>query len=195
MRILHCGNFWSEEEIDCFKEVIRSNLLSGMKDVLEYCAKFKYEPEPDNLKHVRYLSELDSSHPVDNLIYDKLETLWKDPAVLRTWDEMGSYQLLVTHLDYYLSRIQFIRSPDFTPNDEDILRCRYRTTGAVKTEFVVIFSFPTFVPNHYFFFLRSTCTCRSVLANTLVVPLSPSPGGLVVGPKDFKNQLVCGERH
>ena len=65
-----------------------------------------------------------------------LEKLWVDEGVQETYDRSNEYQL-IDCTQYFLDRIATIKQPDYSPCDQDLLRCRVLTQGIFETRFVV----------------------------------------------------------
>ncbi|KAJ7511657.1 G-protein alpha subunit [Mycena galericulata] len=66
---------------------------------------------------------------------DAIEVLWRDPVVARVLDEHGSEFYLMDSAAYFISAIQRLADPEYTPTEEDVLRARAQSTGITETRF------------------------------------------------------------
>ncbi|KAJ8932684.1 hypothetical protein NQ318_020333 [Aromia moschata] len=124
MRILHVNGFSEKEKkqkIEDIKKNIRDAIIKSENqarvDWIQDCATgpdFDYPPE----------------------FYDHTEALWKDKGVQATFDRSNEYQL-IDCAKYFLDQVHTIRRPDYTPTEQDILRCRVLTSGIFETLFQV----------------------------------------------------------
>lgn len=66
-----------------------------------------------------------------------LREAWEHPAIKSLWEERHKYQVPES-VEYFLQeRVEALSSPDYIPNEEDLLRNRIRTTGVIDTQFEV----------------------------------------------------------
>ena len=95
---------------------------------------------PDNESSREYIlsKALRFPDPVDfdEDFYTHLEKLWSDQGVQDCYDRSNEYQL-IDCTKYFLDQISIIKSPDYTPTNQDLLRCRVLTQGIFETRFNV----------------------------------------------------------
>lgn len=53
-----------------------------------------------------------------------------------TYERSNEYQL-IDCAKYFLDQVDVIKRPDYTPTEQDILRCRVLTSGIFETQFQV----------------------------------------------------------
>lgn len=57
--------------------------------------------------------------------------LWQDPGIQYTYSKRARFQL-VDSAAYFFNNLERISQPNFIPTDEDLIRCRVRTTGIIE---------------------------------------------------------------
>ncbi|OQR70721.1 guanine nucleotide-binding protein G(s) subunit alpha-like [Tropilaelaps mercedesae] len=140
MRILHVNGFSEDErkqKIDDIKKNIRDAILtiSGAMSTLVPPVQLEH---PENQTRVDYIQDVASAPNFDypSEFYEHTEVLWKDRGVITAFERSNEYQL-IDCAKYFLDRVSAIKQADYTPNEQDILRCRVLTSGIFETKFQV----------------------------------------------------------
>lgn len=140
MRILHVNGFSEEEKkqkIEDIKKNIRDAILTitGAMSTLIPSVQLEHQ---ENQWRVDYIQDVASTPDFDYPpeFYEHTEILWKDRGVIQTFERSNEYQL-IDCAKYFLDRVSYIKRPDYTPNEQDILRCRVLTSGIFETKFQV----------------------------------------------------------
>lgn len=93
---------------------------------------------PENQARVDWIQDISSQTDFDypQEFYEHTESLWKDKGIQATFDRSNEYQL-IDCAKYFLDQVHIIKQPDYTPTEQDILRCRVLTSGIFETHFQV----------------------------------------------------------
>eukprot|EP01080_Neovahlkampfia_damariscottae_P006387 gene6387-10394_t len=140
MKIIH-HNGYTQEECLIYKDVIRSNVLQSMKALVAAAQKLGHSISDENNKAIaQKIHQIDQEALLNvSKIYteelgNELAALWADEGIQQTYQDRSNFQLLDS-TEYFYSHIDRISKKDFVPNEQDVLRCRVKTTGIVETEF------------------------------------------------------------
>jgi len=128
MKVLHKNGF-TPEEFERFKHIIHDNVLTSMKQMIEY-AEISNIPIniPESTNAIKNASDL----TIDLIVH--IKKLWDSKTIRDIWEQRNNFQIM-SCVDYYFEAIDRITSPNYQPTQEDILRSKTRTTGVLETTF------------------------------------------------------------
>ncbi|XP_044282374.1 guanine nucleotide-binding protein G(olf) subunit alpha isoform X1 [Varanus komodoensis] len=140
MRILHVNGFNSEEKkqkiLDIRKNVKDAivTIVSAMSTLIPPVPLANQENQfrADYIKSIAPLSDFDYTQE----FFEHAKKLWDDEGVKACFERSNEYQL-IDCAQYFLERIDSVSMPDYTPTDQDLLRCRVLTSGIFETRFQV----------------------------------------------------------
>ncbi|XP_053202791.1 guanine nucleotide-binding protein G(s) subunit alpha-like [Panonychus citri] len=141
MKILHIEGF-TEEERKEKAQWIRRNLLEAMKEMSEAMEQLNPPIElinsenKESFEYVKSMELPEDDYNYDERFYNHIKSLWFDEGVQQCFNRSNEYSL-IDSAKYFLDKIDIISSPDYIPDDQDILRCRRRTSDIQKIEFEV----------------------------------------------------------
>ncbi|CAH1967800.1 unnamed protein product [Acanthoscelides obtectus] len=140
MRVLHSNGF-SEKEKKQKTEDIKVNIKESIITILE--AMNAINPpvsleKPENKEKLDWVLSMknDPNFEYTDQFYDYVEALWKDKGVQATFERSNEYQL-IDCAKYFLDRVSIVRQLNYSPSQQDMLRCRVLTSGIFETLFQV----------------------------------------------------------
>ncbi|KAK6185529.1 guanine nucleotide-binding protein G(s) subunit alpha [Patella vulgata] len=140
MRILHVNGFGPDErkqKIEDIKRNIKDAILTitGAMSTLNPPATLENTENQFRVDYIQDVaSQSDFEYPPE--FYEHTEILWKDKGVQGCFERSNEYQL-IDCAQYFLDRVHIVKEPDYTPTEQDILRCRVLTSGIFETRFTV----------------------------------------------------------
>eukprot|EP00475_Leptophrys_vorax_P031225 TRINITY_DN4724_c0_g1_i1.p1 TRINITY_DN4724_c0_g1~~TRINITY_DN4724_c0_g1_i1.p1 ORF type:complete len:360 (-),score=70.09 TRINITY_DN4724_c0_g1_i1:124-1203(-) len=133
---------YPEEERKRFRTIVFNNLYIGMRILTSESEKLSQEGfrtgiatnDAEIAKEI--VEKIDYHDDLTPQIAQQLQVLWDDRGIQETWQLRSKYQCPYP-LDYFMAKLPALVKTDYIPSQEDILRCRVRTTGIVELEFTI----------------------------------------------------------
>ncbi|ORZ10395.1 guanine nucleotide binding protein, alpha subunit [Absidia repens] len=137
MRLIHAAGFDTAER-ESFRHTVFDNITSTMQAVLEAMDALEINFQDRQLEECLYLFDRPPAikkgepYPLDYLI--PLKKMWEDEGVQDACKQGNSFALH-DNVYYFFSQLDRMWDTDYVPTDQDIIRCRAKTTGIVETVF------------------------------------------------------------
>ncbi|KAG9491310.1 hypothetical protein GDO78_000029 [Eleutherodactylus coqui] len=140
MRILN-GNGFSAEEKKLKVQDIKKNIKEAIETIVRAMRELSPPVElanPDNQFRIDYIMNLLSHEDFDfpPEFYEHTKALWQDKGVKACYERANEYDL-IDCAQYFLDKIEIVQQDDYTPTDQDLLRCRFQTSGIHEAKFQV----------------------------------------------------------
>jgi len=140
MQIIYGQEGFSENEKSTFRYVLRRNVVESMQTLLMGCTKFNIPfTNPQSKASSEFIMNVDplSAAFWVNEIKDHIIHLWtKEPAILTVYAQRAKMQL-IDSAQYLFENMERLGKPDYTPDANDILRARLRTSGIVEKSYKI----------------------------------------------------------
>uniref|UniRef100_A0A673JPT4 Guanine nucleotide-binding protein G(s) subunit alpha n=1 Tax=Sinocyclocheilus rhinocerous TaxID=307959 RepID=A0A673JPT4_9TELE len=138
MRILHVNGFNAEEKKQKIQD-IKNNIKEAIETIVTAMSVLVPPVQlacPANKFRIDYILNLANQKDFEFTpeFYEHTKTLWQDEGVRACFERSNEYQL-IDCAQYFLDRIDTVKQSDFTPTDQDLLRCRVLTSGIFETRF------------------------------------------------------------
>lgn len=138
MRLIHASGF-KESEREGFRIVVFLNIFTTMQTLLEAVDILNLKLTNPILKYAHLFKQppsLEENQPFPELYQIPLKHLWEDTSV-QTAYQNGHMFALHDNISYFYEQIDTLWNTNYKPTDQDIIRCRAKTTGIVETTFLL----------------------------------------------------------
>ncbi|KAI9313591.1 putative Gpa2-guanine nucleotide-binding protein alpha-2 subunit [Dichotomocladium elegans] len=138
MRLLHAAGFDAQER-EGYRMIVFSNVFSIMQTLLEIVQQLKISPGDPMLletsKHLFHeIPTIAKNEPFPIEYLDPIKRLWADPCTQKAYLH-GNMYALHDNISYFYTDLDRLWARDYIPTDQDIIRCRAKTTGVVEAVF------------------------------------------------------------
>eukprot|EP00339_Tiarina_fusa_P022903 CAMPEP_0117028672 /NCGR_PEP_ID=MMETSP0472-20121206/20832_1 /TAXON_ID=693140 ORGANISM="Tiarina fusus, Strain LIS" /NCGR_SAMPLE_ID=MMETSP0472 /ASSEMBLY_ACC=CAM_ASM_000603 /LENGTH=354 /DNA_ID=CAMNT_0004736235 /DNA_START=8 /DNA_END=1072 /DNA_ORIENTATION=+ len=137
MKLLTLGGGFTDEELASFRHIIYSNCISQMKVLVQNAEKLEIDYElPENEERGERIKNTSSTGETwTQETADDIRHLWNDSGVQKVYDERDKKFQLNDSANYFFNDIERIGENSYLPTNQDVLRCRVRSTGIDEAEF------------------------------------------------------------
>lgn len=127
---------YSKQELSFYKDIIHSNVVTGMRTILHEVEKRNLTLSVDLEETIELLTSEDLliDPVVDKTVGEALQVLWKEKTVQKIYRKRNEFQLAEC-TGYFLDNIERISDPAYVPTVEDVLQARARTIGVKEINF------------------------------------------------------------
>lgn len=138
MKLIHEGGY-SVQELRGFRTIVYNNVAQAMRQLLSAVGVLGIEfenPDSESAKHlILDLPEQVGQEHYSEPIVHAFKTLWSDEGIQACQRRAGRDFYLIDSAKYFLDSLDRIGQPNYIPDDQDVLRCRVKTTGITETVF------------------------------------------------------------
>lgn len=140
MRILHVDGFDDTErkqKIQDIKKNVRDAILTitGAMSTINPPLQLGNPKNQDSFDYIQDVASQPDFEYTDEF-WEHTQRLWDDSGVQECYERANEYQL-IDCAKYFLDKVQDVKKHDYTPSEQDILRCRVLTSGIFETRFQV----------------------------------------------------------
>ncbi|KAK2744167.1 Guanine nucleotide-binding protein alpha-2 subunit [Myotisia sp. PD_48] len=138
MKIIH-QNGYSVEELSMYRLTVFKNLIDCAKSLIWAMHQFGIQPSSAKVRdYMNYLVEYnvdpDPNTPLEPHVGEAITYLWNDPSIPAVMERQNEFYLMDS-APYFFHEAKRITSPEYIPDEADVLRARTKTTGIYETRF------------------------------------------------------------
>jgi len=141
------GTRFSEQDKKLYLVTIYRNLVSWIEELAKQSVELPKKDQaysncavvdPTAKQSVKYMLEMkhEDGKVWASEVVGHLKILWADPGIQNTYNNRAKFHINDS-ADFFLNKIDELAKPNFLTSDQDVVRCRARTTGIVENEFVI----------------------------------------------------------
>ncbi|GAA6055625.1 hypothetical protein JCM3770_006731 [Rhodotorula araucariae] len=138
MKVIHLSGF-TPAELEAYRQQIFVNVREGMRACLALLEQEGFElADPALLDYrvtILYAEDLRDHQPFPQELMGPMKALWSDWGMQQVLRKPGCDLEIPENTHYYLSDLDRLFHPAYSPSDQDVLRCRQKTTGISETVF------------------------------------------------------------
>ncbi|KAI9282361.1 guanine nucleotide binding protein, alpha subunit [Sporodiniella umbellata] len=140
LRLIHTSGF-DDNERESYRIIVFSNIIMEIQTIFEamQLLNIHFENEENNasayvplIEHAKNLKE---KEPYPPSLLNPLLSLWADKGVQNSRKEANTMFALHDNASYFFNNLERFWASDYIPNDQDIVRCRAKSTGIIETTF------------------------------------------------------------
>lgn len=125
-------------ELQSFATNIHRNAVLSMQTFIEAAASLEIPfTDPEDQRRATEVEDFvfdPDTKRMPAAIADDIEALWASEPIQQTYKRRSEFYFLDAS-EYYFTNVQRLVADDYTPNEEDMVMTRIRTTGISVTEF------------------------------------------------------------
>ncbi|CAB4397387.1 unnamed protein product [Rhizophagus irregularis] len=137
MKLIHAAGFSSVEK-ETYRSIVFLNIVQSIHLVLEAMEYYRIPlGDDDNNQYISLFNDppcISKGEPFPIHYLIPLKKLWADTGVQKCY-ERGHQYALHDNMSYFYESLDRLFLQTYIPTDQDILRCRMKTTGIVETLF------------------------------------------------------------
>ncbi|GAN08904.1 guanine nucleotide-binding protein subunit alpha-2 [Mucor ambiguus] len=137
MRLIHASGFKASER-EGFRIVVFFNIFNTIQTLLEALEVLDLElTDPVSKEYASLfidIPSLEENQPFPGIYHEPLKHLWNNESIQIAFRK-GNMFALHDNISYFFEKIDTLWDPKYMPTDQDIIRCRAKTTGIVETTF------------------------------------------------------------
>lgn len=143
---------FTQAEKEDFVAIVHTNVMISIQVLLQqlvfpYADNFQLSPQnqqyKDKILHLNqdYHQDEHDGQWIDETLAEEINSLWQDSAIQRIYNsrsEKGTHNCsLYDNAGYFLNQVLAVAQKGYVPTNEDIIRCKARTTGIVELALTV----------------------------------------------------------
>jgi len=128
------GTGFPESERITYEAIIHNNIVTMMQTLIT--ASEKHGSPVTCRQSLEYIRDMAQDEKVGPSNVHHFRALWADKGIQKTFDNRSKFQL-PDSASYFFDTIDRIATEGYIPSEQDVLRCRVRTTGITESSFAI----------------------------------------------------------
>jgi GTPase SAR1 family protein len=128
------GTGFPESERMTYENIIYNNIVMMMQTLITSSEKFNFSVSCR--QSYEYVRDMPQDEKIGANNVNHFHALWADKGIQRTYDNRSRFQLPDSAC-YFFENLDRISTEGYIPSEQDVLRCRVRTTGITESAFAI----------------------------------------------------------
>jgi guanine nucleotide-binding protein G(i) subunit alpha len=138
MKLIHEGGY-NVQELRGFRAIVYNNVAQSAKMLVNAMDQLglSYE-DPENEANKQLVLDLPEQVGAEHFsepMVRAIKAIWADQGIQECFKRAGRDFYLIDSARYFLDNLDRVGQPNYIPDDQDVLRCRVKTTGITETVF------------------------------------------------------------
>lgn len=135
MKVIYGKQFSSQERKQNLP-TIYANIIGNMHILIKSARKFNLIDAIEDQTSLRIIDQLDMYEGLNVETCNAIRSLWLDPGIQQVWARRHETHVTES-VQYFFNKIDLIKLPNYIPDKDDMLYCRFRTSGIVTDQYVI----------------------------------------------------------
>ncbi|CAE7483451.1 unnamed protein product [Symbiodinium microadriaticum] len=140
MKIIY-GKQYSHAERKQNLPTIHSNIIQAMHILIKHAKNIGNGDQTvhDQIECKEALAIIEALDIYEGLNLERsnaIIALWADPAIQQVWARRNETQITES-VKYFFNKMEIIKVPNYVPDKDDMLHCRFRTSGIVTDQYLI----------------------------------------------------------
>jgi len=136
VKVIYESGF-DQKEREAYKGAIMANVIEGIKTLIQETLSSEYQLTEMGQTAASTLMALSLNDTINDQLGNLITHLWKkEQAIAETFKRRSTFQL-GDQVPYMLNNVARICSSNYSPNEEDVIQARVRTSGIAEMKFVI----------------------------------------------------------
>ena len=115
---------------------IYANIIINMHLLIKYAYKINIIEQIEAKESLERIEHLDPYEGLNIETGTAIRNLWLDPAIQKVWARRHETQVTES-IQYFFNKIDLLKMPTYLPDKDDMLYCRFRTSGIVTESYII----------------------------------------------------------
>ena len=135
MKIIY-GKQFSHAERKQNLSTIHSNIIQAMHILIKHSKNIEVYDEIQCRESLAVIEALDMYEGLNVDRSNAIIELWADEAIKKVWARRNETQITES-VSYFFNKMEIIKVPNYVPDKDDMLYCRFRTSGIVTDQYLI----------------------------------------------------------
>jgi len=137
MKIIQENGGYTRDELMEYKFVIQGNCITQMKVLINAAQKLRISLQnPSNEERMERIKKIPTTGEAwSREVGQDIKALWGDQGIQQTYALRDTHYQINDSANYFFDNIDRFLPEDYCPSEQDVLRCRVRTTGIDEARF------------------------------------------------------------